>query len=117
MFNEEIGPTTGEMGTAMFWAGPNRFYNETLKKFEKRLGDIGFIGYFDLNCIVNSRGIYPLEITPRFGYPTVNIQMEGIMNNWGDLLYALAHKQPFNLKTARGYQIGVVMAVVDMIST
>jgi phosphoribosylamine--glycine ligase len=111
MFNEEIGPTTGEMGTAMFWAGPNRFYNETLKKFEKRLGDIGFIGYFDLNCIVNSRGIYPLEITPRFGYPTVNIQMEGIMNNWGDLLYALAHKQPFNLKTARGYQIGVVVAV------
>lgn len=111
MFNEEIGPTTGEMGTSMFWAGPNRFYNETLKKFEKRLGEIGFIGYFDLNCIVNSRGIYPLEITPRFGYPTINIQMEGITNSWADMLYALSHKQPFNLKTARGYQVGVVVAV------
>jgi phosphoribosylamine---glycine ligase len=111
MFNEEIGPTTGEMGTAMFWAGQNRLYNETLKKFEKRLGEIGFIGYFDINCIVNSRGIYPLEITPRFGYPTINIQMEGITSRWSDLLYALANRQPFNLKTVKGYQVGVVVAL------
>lgn len=111
MFNDEIGPTTGEMGTSMFWAGPNRLYNETLKKFEKRLSEIGFIGYFDINCIVNSRGIFPLEITPRFGYPTINIQMEGVASQWSDLLYALANRQPFNLKTNKGYQVGVVIAV------
>src|SRR4051812_18624672 len=40
MFNFEIGPTTGEMGTAMFWTGPNKLYNDTLKKFEKRLSEI-----------------------------------------------------------------------------
>jgi phosphoribosylamine--glycine ligase len=73
MFNDEIGPSTGEMGTAMFWTGPNMLYNETLKKFEKRLSEIGFIGYFDINCIVNARGIYPLEITPRFGSGTRRI--------------------------------------------
>ena len=111
MFNDEIGPTTGEMGTSMFWAGPNRFYNETLKKFEKRLGEIGFIGYFDINCIVNSRGIYPLEITPRFGYPTINIQIEGVASRWSDLLFALANRQPFQIKTNKGYQVGVVIAV------
>ena len=111
MFNDEIGPTTGEMGTSMFWAGPNRLYNETLKKFEKRLSEVGFTGYFDINCIVNSRGIYPLEITPRFGYPTINIQMEGVQSQWGDLLHALGNRQPFNLKTQRGYQVGVVIAV------
>jgi phosphoribosylamine--glycine ligase len=111
MFNDEIGPTTGEMGTSVFWAGPNRLYNETLKKFEKRLAEIGFIGYFDINCIVNSRGIYPLEITPRFGYPTINIQMEGVASRWSDLLYALANRQPFQIKTNKGYQVGVVIAV------
>ena len=111
MFNDEIGPTTGEMGTSMFWAGPNRLYQETLKKFEKRLAEIGFIGYFDINCIVNARGIFPLEITPRFGYPTINIQMEGVASRWSDLLYALANRQPFNLKTNRGYQVGVVIAI------
>ncbi|MCG3205133.1 MAG: Phosphoribosylamine--glycine ligase [Elusimicrobia bacterium] len=111
MFNDEIGPTTGEMGTTIMWAGPNRLYNETLKKFEKRLAEIGFIGYFDINCIVNSRGIYPLEITPRFGYPTINIQMEGVASRWSDLLFALANRQPFQLKTNKGYQVGVVIAV------
>jgi phosphoribosylamine---glycine ligase len=111
MFNDEIGPTTGEMGTSMLWTGSNRFYQETLKKFEKRLSEIGFIGYFDINCIVNSRGIYPLEITPRFGYPTINIQMEGVTSKWGDLLFAMANKQTFQLRTQKGYQIGVVIAV------
>jgi phosphoribosylamine--glycine ligase len=111
MFNDEIGPTTGEMGTSMFWAGANRLYNETLKKFEKRLADIGYIGYFDLNLIVNSRGIYPLEITPRFGYPTINIQMEGVTSPWGELLSALANRQPYALKTMKGFQVGVVVAV------
>src|SRR4051812_35782071 len=111
MFNDEIGPTTGEMGTSMFWTGPNRLYNETLKKYEKRLAEIGFIGYFDINCIVNSRGIYPLEITPRFGYPTINIQMEGVASRWSDLMFALANRQPFQLKTNKGYQVGVVIAV------
>ncbi len=111
MFNDEIGPTTGEMGTSMFWTGPNRFFQETLKKYEKRLGEIGFIGYFDLNCIVNARGIYPLEITPRFGYPTINIQMEGVTSRWSDLLFSIANRQPFQLKTSKGYQVGVVVAV------
>jgi len=111
MFNEEIGPTTGEMGTSMFWTGPNKLYNETLKKYEKRLSEIGFIGYFDINCIANPRGIYPLEITPRFGYPTVNIQMEGLTSRWGDLLYAMANRKPFNLKASKGFQLGVVVAV------
>jgi phosphoribosylamine--glycine ligase len=79
--------------------------------YEKRLAEIGFVGYFDINCIVNSRGIFPLEITPRFGYPTINIQMEGVASRWSDLLFALANKQPFNLKTNKGYQIGVVIAI------
>jgi len=111
MFNEEIGPSTGEMGTLMFWSGRARLYDETLPKLRPILAEMGFVGYFDINCIVNARGIYPLEITPRFGYPTINIQMEGVTSRWGDFLFALANKQPFDLRTKRGFQIGVVVAV------
>jgi phosphoribosylamine--glycine ligase len=111
MFNEEIGPSTGEMGTLMFWSQRARLYDETLPKIRSALAEMGFVGYFDINCIVNARGIYPLEITPRFGYPTINIQMEGITSRWGDFLYSLANKQPFDLRTKRGFQIGVVVAV------
>lgn len=111
MFNGEIGPSTGEMGTLIFWSDRIRLYNETIAKFKPLLAEMGFTGYFDINCIVNPRGIYPLEITPRFGYPTINIQMEGVLSRWSDFLYALANKQPFNLRTQRGFQIGVVVAV------
>ena len=111
MFNGEIGPSTGEMGTLMFWSERIRLYDETIAKFKPLLAEMGFIGYFDINCIVNPRGIYPLEITPRFGYPTINIQMEGILSRWSDSLYALANKQPFPLRTQRGFQVGVVVAV------
>ena len=111
MFNEEIGPSTGEMGTLMFWSERTRLYDETLVKFKPLLAEMGYVGYFDINCIVNVRGIYPLEITPRFGYPTINIQMEGVTSKWGDLLYALANKQQFSLRTQRGFQVGVVVAV------
>ncbi len=111
MFNEEIGPSTGEMGTLMFWSERTRLYEETLVKFKPLLAEMGFVGYFDINCIVNARGIYPLEITPRFGYPTINIQMEGVTSRWGDLLHALANGQQFSLRTQRGFQIGVVVAV------
>jgi len=111
MFNEEIGPSTGEMGTLMFWSERSRLYDETLARFRALLAEMLFVGYFDINCIVNARGIYPLELTPRFGYPTINIQMEGITSRWSDFLYALANRQQFALRAQRGFQVGVVVAV------
>ncbi len=111
MFNDEIGPSTGEMGTSMFWAEPNRLFRETLGRLQERLSASGYAGYVDVNCIASARAIHPLEVTTRFGYPTVNIQMEGVSSPWGELLESLARGQPFRLKTRRGFQIGVVLAV------
>lgn len=111
MFNGDIGPSTGEMGTSMFWAGENALYRETLAKMEGRLAQSGFTGYFDVNCIATPRAIYPLEFTPRFGYPTLSIQMEGILGRWGDFLYGLAKGESISFRTKRGFQVGVVVAV------
>ncbi|MCB1625318.1 MAG: hypothetical protein KDI32_12075, partial [Pseudomonadales bacterium] len=74
LFPGNIGPSTGEMGTTMFWSGPNKLFSSTLKKMESLMAREGFVGYMDLNCIVNGNGIYPLEFTARFGYPTISIQ-------------------------------------------
>ena len=111
MFNDEIGPQTGEMGTAGFWFGSSQLFNQTLAKMKDRLAAAGYTGYIDINCIVNSRGIYPLELTCRFGYPTINLQIEGVLSKWGDFLPAVARGEPFNLRTSRGFQICVVIAV------
>ncbi len=109
MFNDDIGPSTGEMGTSAFWSGENRLFRETLARMRDRLQ--GYAGYFDINCIVNARGIFPLEFTSRFGYPTINLQVEGVLSKWGEFLWALAKGEPFDLRTKRGFQVAVVVAV------
>lgn len=111
LFAGEIGPATGEMGTSMFWTGTNKLYRETIEKMAPRLKEAGYVGYFDINCIATARTVYPLEITPRFGYPTVSIQMEGVQSNWGEFLYTIANKKPYNLRTQKGFQLGVVIAL------
>ncbi len=111
MFNDEIGPSTGEMGTSMFWASDNQVFRSTLAKMTDRLRENKYVGYIDVNCMANGRGIYPLEFTTRFGYPTINIQIEGIQSRWSDFLYAMASGQQYPLKVKKGFQIGVIIAV------
>ncbi|MBN2112240.1 phosphoribosylamine--glycine ligase [Candidatus Woesearchaeota archaeon] len=111
LFPGNLGPSTGEMGTAMFWSGTNRLFNQTLKKMEPKLAEEGYIGYIDLNCIVNSQGIYPLEFTSRFGYPCVVIQEEGMLVPIGDFLYELAQGKSPKLRVKSGFQLGIRIVV------
>ncbi|MCX6813188.1 MAG: phosphoribosylamine--glycine ligase [Candidatus Azambacteria bacterium] len=107
VFPGDIGPFTGEMGTLMFWSEPNKLFHMTLEKMKPALVESGYIGYIDINCIVNGKGIYPLEFTARFGYPTIQIQSEGITMPTGEWLYKLASGENFELKTKKGFQVGV----------
>lgn len=111
LFPGDIGPSTGEMGTAMFWSEPNRLFTATLKKMEGKLKEEGYVGYIDVNCIVNSNGIYPLEFTARFGYPTISIQQEGMITPIGELLHRLAEGSITRFKARSGFQVGVRIVV------
>ncbi len=112
LFPGDIGPMAGELGTLMYWSPPNTIFYETFGKFKEKLIQSGYVGYIDINCIVNSKGIYPLEFTSRFGYPTISIQMEGIVTPMNEFLYNMAAAtEGFELKTKKGFQIGVVVAV------
>lgn len=110
LFPGDIGPQTGEMGTLMFWSDPNKFFTGTLGRMQQKLAASGYRGYVDINCIANARGVYPLEFTTRFGYPTISIQMEGVLSRWSDVLAALGRGEAFDFKTKRGFQVGVVVA-------
>lgn len=111
LFPGNLGPSTGEMGTSMYWSEPNRIFNLTLKKLEQRLAEEGYVGYLDLNCIVNHNGIYPLEFTSRFGYPTISIQQEGLITPISEFMYDLAHGTSSRFKTKKGFQVGVRIVV------
>lgn len=111
LFPGDIGPYTGEMGTLMFWSDTNKLFRATLEKMKPALAASGYAGYIDINCIANNNGIYPLEFTSRFGYPTISIQCEGILNPIGEWFAKMARGEPYALRTKKGFQIGVVVAV------
>jgi phosphoribosylamine--glycine ligase len=111
LFPGDIGPSTGEMGTSMFWSEPNKIFNATLRKMEPKLREEGYVGFIDVNCIVNNNGIYPLEFTARFGYPTISIQQEGLLTPISELLYKMAEGTLTRFRTRSGFQVGVRIVV------
>jgi phosphoribosylamine---glycine ligase len=111
LFPGNLGPATGEMGTSMYWSEPNRIFQATLAKMEKKLKEEHYVGYIDVNCIVNSQGIYPLEFTSRFGYPTISIQQEGIKMPMGEFFYKMCTGELKTFPYERGFQLGLRVVV------
>ncbi|OLC24180.1 MAG: hypothetical protein AUJ08_07345 [Thaumarchaeota archaeon 13_1_40CM_3_50_5] len=97
--------------TLMLWTQRSRIFELTLEKMKENLAASGYVGYIDVNSIANGTGIYPLEFTSRFGYPTISIHMEGITSKWGKFLHSLAKGENAELNTKKGFQVGVVIAV------
>ncbi|MBU0974741.1 phosphoribosylamine--glycine ligase [Patescibacteria group bacterium] len=111
LFPGDLGVATGEMGTSMFWSSSNKLFEETLKKMEPSLKEEGYIGYIDINCIVNGTGIYPLEFTSRFGYPTIHIQSESIVMPVSEFLLKLARSEDFEIEVKPGFHLGTRIVV------
>ncbi len=111
LFPHELGPSTGEMGTSMYYTRSSPVFDRTLLKMKDKLAASKYVGYIDINCIANARGIWPLEFTSRLGYPTISIQMEGVTSEWGAFMNELAQGKDAQLKTKKGYQVGVVVTI------
>jgi len=111
LFPKELGVSTGEMGTSMFWSNDNPIFDATLKKMEKTLAREHFVGHIDINSIVNGHGIYPLEFTARFGFPQIFIQRAGISEPIGRMLYKVATGERFQISTKKGFQVGACIVV------
>lgn len=111
LFPKELGISTGEMGSSMFWSHRSPIFDATLAKFEKTLASEGFTGHIDLNCIVNSHGIYPLEFTSRLGYPQASIQRAGITEPYGEMLFRICSGDHVEIETRKGFQVGAYIVV------
>ena len=106
----EIGFNTGEMGTAMFYGDEsNRIAKETVYKMADFLRSFDFRGQIDVNTITNEEGIFPLEFTPRLGYPSSYIEQEVHDSPWGELLYDIATGKKSKAKFSTDWAIGVLL--------
>lgn len=110
LFNQELGPKTGEMGTLMWYAENNRLFDATLSRLRDHLRAVDFRGDIALNCFVDGDTVYPIEATARFGCPSTYLQSALHHTSWTDLLNAVADSKYCDLKVRDDYAIGLTLA-------
>lgn len=110
----DMGVNTGEQGTVLRFVTSSKLAQYVLTPLTKTLLNEGYIGYVDVNCIIDEKGKpWPLEFTMRPGWPTFNIQNalhEGDVVEW---LADLCEGKDTKNFTMDRVAIGVVLSVPD----
>ncbi|TDR85312.1 phosphoribosylamine--glycine ligase [Enterovirga rhinocerotis] len=108
-FPGDLGELTGEMGTVATYCGTKSFFEATLARVAPLLREHGYLGYININTIVNAEGIWPLEFTCRFGYPGFAVLAPLQRTGWAQLFRSMVTRSSTRFETHDGYSVGIVM--------
>lgn len=103
----DLGPSVGCSGN-LVWAEFNDCYivQEGIGRVEDELIKEQFCGQLDLNAIVNEKGTFGLEWTPRFGYDSIPSLLPLIEGDVAEFFYKMATGNG-RMKLKDGFSAGV----------
>jgi phosphoribosylamine--glycine ligase len=104
-----MGELTGEMGTVATFSRTGKFFALTLARMAPLLKANGYMGYININTIVNAQGIWPLEFTCRFGYPGFAVLEPLQATRWGALFGGMVRRDLSEMAVRPGYSVGIVL--------
>lgn len=114
LMDGDKGVATGEQGTVVRYVRRSKLAEKVLAPLEPALEKAGYVGYIDVNCIIDDKGDpWPLEFTMRPGWPTFNIQQalhEGDCVEW---MRDLAMGKDARAACLDTIALGVVLSVPD----
>jgi phosphoribosylamine--glycine ligase len=110
-FNDDLGELTGEMGTLLSYDKSAPLFRATLFRMTEQLRANRYVGYININTIVNNDGIWPLEFTCRFGDPGYAICEALHAEGWDSLLQRLVTPDRLDFDVLPGFAVGILLTV------
>ena len=109
-FDRGMGALCGESGTLLkYVTKENEFFKKTLALFGDHLRKVNYVGELDLGSMTNEKGIFPIEFTPRFGYPDIFIRRALANTSQVEFFHSCAIGKPIEFKTLPGWAVGFLI--------
>jgi len=115
----DLGPSGGCSGNVV-WKCDRRdpILEETLLRVTELLRERRYCGPIDINCVVNEKGVFGLEWTPRFGYDALPTLLCGLCEfDFGAFVSDCAREEMPDVKLSEGFAAGVRLTLPPYPST
>lgn len=114
LMNDDMGCATGEQGTVLRVVHSSKLADKVLKPVEAMLEKLDYVGYIDVNCIIDDEGTpWPLEFTMRPGWPLFCIQQALHRGDRAEWLLDLAEGKDGSNWDMDKVAVGVVLSIPD----